>query len=309
VLAVTAYAGYATVPIVLAVSLCLGSLNVFTTAAQMAMVPSLVSRRDVPQAVALNSITFNLARALGPPFAALVIVAFGTATAFAMNSISFVVFTIGLLLVTPAKQPRAHRATLRESVVAMRAQPRLVMHLAVVITVSFVSDPVNTEGAAIAHSFGLSPVWTGALIGFFGMGAVSAGVLVGGREAPPARIACTLGVMGCGMVGLGVSPWFGLALLLAGVAGFGYLSSNAAATSQLQLGVDDAMRGRIMALWSVGFLGARPVASLIDGALAGAFGVRAATVVMATPAFALGTAMLLFSRSHHQSGTPLVRES
>jgi fucose permease len=80
------------------------------------------------------------------------------------------------------------------------------------------------------------------------------------------------------------------------VAGFGYLASNASATSRLQLGVEERQRGRIMALWSVAFLGFRPAASLLDGALAGAFGVRTAGVVLALPAFACGAAILAAPR-------------
>jgi hypothetical protein len=110
-------------------------------------------------------------------------------------------------------------------------------------------------------------------------------VLLGAREATPTQIAFTVAVMGFGIVGLGVAPWFALTLAFAGAAGVGYLSSNAGATAHLQLGVDEPQRGRIMALWSVAFLGVRPVASMIDGALADLIGVRAAAVVMSTPAF------------------------
>src|SRR5262249_47887083 len=68
------------------------------------------------------------------------------------------------------------------------------------------------------------------------------------------------------------------------IAGFGYLASNARATTQLQLEVDETQRGRVMALWSVAFLGLRPFASLIDGLIAQAVGVRFAAIVLAMPA-------------------------
>jgi MFS family permease len=295
-LAVAAWTGHATVATIFCFSIVLGCLAAFANTAQMAIVGLLVDRADLPQAVALNSITFNLARAIGPVSAAAVIALFGNPAAFAVNSASFVVFAVGLLLVRTAPQPRVRRSSLRESLVILRAQPRLVALFAVVVTVSFVTDPVNTEGPALAHAYGLSPVWAGAIVGVFGAGAVSAGILVGGREASATRIACTLLVMGVGIVGLGVMPWFALALTFVAAAGAGYLSSNAAATSQLLLGVEEAMRGRIMALWSVAFLGIRPIASMIDGLLAGAIGVRAATAVMALPAFGVATALLLFAR-------------
>jgi hypothetical protein len=97
----------------------------------------------------------------------------------------------------------------------------------------------------------------------------------------------TLLLLGFGVFAFSVSPWLALGFVFLVVAGFGYLASNTHATSRLQLEVEDSQRGRIMALWSVAFLGLRPVASLLDGTLAGAFGVRVAGVCLALPAFAL----------------------
>ena len=93
-------------------------------------------------------------------------------------------------------------------------------------------------------------------------------------------MAATLLLLGTGIVAFSLSPWLPVGFVLLFAAGFGYLASNTAATTQLQLGVDETQRGRIMALWSVGFLGLRPFASLLDGAIASAAGVRAAGVVL-----------------------------
>jgi len=295
-LAVVTWSGHATVGVVLAFSLALGTLTAFTNTAQMALVGSLVPREDLPQAVALNSVTFNVARVAGPLGAVAVIALLGTGAAFAVNSLSFVVLAVGVLLVHPAAVRRAGRTSIREGLAVLRVSPSLVASLAVVVTVSFATDPINTEGPALAHAFEKSPLWAGAILGVFGAGAVSAGVLVGARHPSPRRMARLLGLMGAGLVGLAVMPWFAAALALAAGAGFGYLGANAAATAQLQLGVDEWMRGRIMAIWSVAFLGIRPIASVIDGALAETLGVRAATVIMATPTFLLAFALLALAR-------------
>jgi len=106
--------------------------------------------------------------------------------------------------------------------------------------------------------------------------------VVGARTAGSVLIAF-------GLVSLAVAVPFLVA------AGFGYLASNARATTQLQLEVDETQRGRIMALWSVAFLGLRPVASLIDGAIASAAGVRVAGVVLALPALAVGIVIAVSS--------------
>lgn len=295
-LAVLTWSGHVSVEAVLVFSLALGALTAFANAAQMALVGSLVAREDLPQAVALNSVTFNVARAVGPLSAAAVIALFGKAAAFAVNSLSFLVLTVGVLLVHAEPVRRVGRTTIREGLAVLRTSPRLLVYLAVVVTVSFATDPINTEGPALAHAFGLSPLWAGAIVGVFGAGAVSAGILVGARGLTPRRLARMLALMGLGLVGLAVSPWFAVALVLAGAAGFGYLSANASATAQLQLGVDEWMRGRIMAIWSVAFLGIRPIASVLDGALAATFGVRTATALMATPAFITAAALLALAR-------------
>jgi hypothetical protein len=101
-------------------------------------------------------------------------------------------------------------------------------------------------------------------------------------------------LLGLGIVAFSLSPTLAIAFPFLVAAGFGYLTSNVRATAQLQLEVDESQRGRIMALWSVAFLGLRPVASLLDGAIAGAFGVRVAGVVLAVPA--LAAAALIYNR-------------
>ncbi len=290
-LAALAFGGLASEWVVIGCSAALGVTSAFSNPAQQALVPSLVEVEDVPQAIALNSMTFNLARAIGPVSAAGVIAVLGIPWAFALNSVSYLLLVAGLLAVRPRPQRRAPRASLRDSFDLVRADPQLGLYLLIVMCVGFGSDPVNTEAAAFAHSFGYSPTWGGAIVGAFGVGAVTAALLVAGRvSGSRRRMALTLALLGIGIALFSVTPWLPLAFVFLAVAGFGYLSSNTSATTRLQLGVAEHERGRIMALWSIAFLGLRPVASLIDGALAGAFGVRVAGLVLAVPAL-LGAAL------------------
>jgi hypothetical protein len=103
----------------------------------------------------------------------------------------------------------------------------------------------------------------------------------------------TLFLLVGGVCAFSVLPWLAVALPFLFVGGFGYLASNTGATSFLQLGVGETERGRIMALWSIAFLGLRPLASLVDGAIASAFGVRVAGVALSVPAL---VAALLLTR-------------
>jgi MFS family permease len=126
---------------------------------------------------------------------------------------------------------------------------------------------------------------------------VLAAFFVAGRVADSrGRFVAIIGTLGVGMVAYSLVPWLSLAYVFLAVAGFGYLASNTAATTRLQLEVAESQRGRIMALWSVAFLGLRPIASLADGAIAGAFGVRTAGVALAVPALAAAAAIYLLQR-------------
>jgi len=203
------------------------------------------------------------------------------------------VLVAALLVITPTPVARVPRSSFRDSIAILREKPRLAGYLAIVMAVGITSDPINTESPAIAHVFGYPPVWAGAVVGCFGLGAVLAAILTSDRIGGSDRhLARSLLLFGSGMVLMAVSPWLPLALAFVIGAGFGYLSANATATARLQLGVAEEQRGRIMALWSVAFLGARPFASLVDGVLAERFGVRLAAAVLATPVLVAAVVLL-----------------
>jgi MFS family permease len=274
-----------------------GVTSAFSAPASQALIVQLVEEPDVPQAVALNSMTFNLARAIGPVSAAAAIAWLGIPPAFLLNAFSYLLLVGALLIVHPREQERDASPSLRESFSLLRRDPRLAAFLVIVMSVGFASDPVNTEAPAFANAFGHPDTLAGLLIGVFGAGAVFAALVVVGRVVGSrARLVATLALLGLGMVAFSICPWLVVALVPLFFAGFGYLASNTAATTRLQLGVRGSQRGRIMALWSIAFLGMRPFASLIDGAVASAFGVRVAGVVLALPALGCAAAIAFTSR-------------
>jgi MFS family permease len=304
-LAALAWSGHAPVSVVVVCALGLGVGSAFGAPASQALISDLVPRSELQSAVALNSMTYNLARAVGPALAALSVRKLGIPASFAINSASYLLLVVGVLVVETEPRRRATRAEtrLRESLRLVLEDTRLLAFLLVVAAVGFASDPINTEAPAFAHVFGRPDTDAGYLIGAFGGGAVAAAFLLAGRVAGSRRrMQATLLLMGGGVVGFSLAPWLGLGYVFLAIAGFGYLASNTSATSRLQLEVAEHQRGRIMALWSVAFLGLRPVASLADGAIAGAFGVRTAGVVLATPVL-LGATGIYFLQRHHRSLT------
>ena len=296
-IAVLAWAGEATAPVVIAISAGLGISMAFSIPAASALLATLVDRSDLPTAVGLNSMTYNLARATGPALAGLTIATLGIPEAFALNSLSYLALIAGVAVSRPRRTEPARGARFRDSLRLLRAEPRLAALLGIVMLVGFASDPINTLAPAFAEAFGRPDTDAGFVIGVFGAGAVTAAFTLAGRIAGSRRrLTVTLTLLGAGVAAFASTPWLPLALAILFVGGFGYLASNTAATARLQLEVEEAQRGRIMALWGVAFLGLRPVASLVDGAIANTFGVRAAGVALAAPALAAAAAIALFSR-------------
>jgi MFS family permease len=284
-LAALAFLDRATAPVVIVATLGLGVASAFSTPAQMALVTSLVPPEDIPTAVSLNSMTFNIARATGPVLAAAVVSTLGIPTAFLLNSFSYLVLIAALLVVRPvSRRERPAQARLRDALGLVRRSPRLAVLLLVVATVGFASDPVNTLAPAFATHFGYRDVVGGFVVGAFGLGAIVAAFTIAGRDVTRRRLILGLLLAIAGVAAFALSPslWVGFAFLLVG--GFGYLTANASSTARLQLEVSESERGRIMALWSIAFLGLRPFASLVDGAVASAAGVRVAGVVLTLPA-------------------------
>lgn len=294
-LAALTAAGWVTTQVALSFAFGLGLLTAFAIPALQAFVPSLVERHDLASAVALNSVTFNAARVIGPVVGALVVARFGIATAFAVNSLSYLalVAALSFIRVRRVDAPRPSSLGYRESLHLLGRNRRMLTLLGVVAAVSVTIDPVTTLAPSFATDvFGRSDVTAGLLIGAFGLGAIAAAFFVvqhrGGRQ-----IEVMLGTAAMGIVLFGISTrlHFGLAALT--VAGVGYLAAQTAATTELHLNVDESQRGRVMSLWTVAFLGVRPIASVADGGIASAFGPHTAAVVMALPALGLAGALAI----------------
>ena len=259
-----------------------------------ALVPALVEAEDLDQAVALNSVTFNLARAVGPALGALVLVSLGAAWAFTINAASYLTLMAALLIIRPRhveRQQSAGDGSVREGLRYVRAEPALLVLLIGVTALGFGTDPVNTLTPAMAETLGGGDGLVGGLVSAFGAGAAAMAFGVG---AVRRRVALGplgvggLSILACGLLGFAVSPspaWAIGALLLAGV---GFLLAVTALTTELQQRVDERLRGRVMALWGVAFLGSRPLAALADGAVADLFGPRwaAALAALVTAVFA-----------------------
>jgi predicted MFS family arabinose efflux permease len=247
----------------------------------------------MPAAVAMNTVTFTLARAVGPIMGALAVEHLGIGAAFGLNASSYLLLFFALTVVRPRPVQAGamkKRASLRDAWKGLRGDTTSLLMLIVVACVAISGDPVNTLTPQFAtQTFHQPATGLGLLIGAFGFGSVIAAFVAKRMGGARGTMAVML-LMGLATVGLGLAVNMWLAMTALCVAGFGFLAAQTNATVQLQARVSEQERGRVMALWGVAWLGTRPIASLIDGAVADLAGVRVAATVMALPVL-LGLAL------------------
>jgi len=299
-LAVLQGSGLATAPVVIVLTGLLGLTFALAIPAIQAMVPDLVDEEHLAAALALSSVTFNLARAVGPVLGAVVVARLGIAAAFGLNSLSYLALVAGLLAVRPvqARRPAGPPPRWRESVRTVRADVALVALLVVVAAISVTQDPVTTLTPGFSSElFHRADTLTGLLVGAFGLGSALAAATIASRPGDLVRrLAPGCVGMGVGLLGFAVAPTVPVALVGLFVGGFGFMVTNTAVTTALMIEAAPEQRGRVMAIWSLAFLGTRPPASLVDGAVASAAGLRTAAVVLSLPVLAAGAAIAVLRR-------------
>ena len=304
-LAALAWTGHASAGVVIGMALLLGVATAFSTPSMQALVPQLVKPEELHQAIALNAVTFNASRVIGPVVGAIVITRLGIPWAFALNSCSYLVLVVALSVVRPRAQPPgpARRTRLRETLRAAAADRRILTLLVVTTALSFTLDPISTLAPAYAREVLHRPdTLSGYLLGTFGLGSVLAAFTLTGRIRESwSRLAATLALFGLALVLYALSPSIWVSLLALVLAGVGFLATSTAATTRLLMTVPVEQHGRFMAIWSALFLGTRPVASLLDGAIASA-SIRAAGLVLAVPS--VGVALWLLARPPRDDGRP-----
>jgi MFS family permease len=267
----------------------------FSMPSMQALIPALVPGRALDRAIALNAVSFNLARALGPAIAGVILISADASVAFAVNVISFTVLIGVLLAIRPRfdQEPVRGDPSVRAGLQWVRDDRRAVVLLASMVAIGFATDPINTLTPPMADLVGDGDALVGIMVAAFGAGAVSAAIFVEGLRARVGRErAGTIGLaVLAGAIGLfALSASEAHALVTMALAGAGFLVAITSLTTQLQERVPDPLRGRVLALWGVAFLGTRPISATIDGAIADLVSPRAAALAMA--ATALGAALL-----------------
>lgn len=278
---------------ILTLSFISGLGQAFGGPAYQSLLPSLVPRRDLPNAIALNSTQFNLSRILGPMGGTAILVSLGMAACFFLNGLSFFLVVIALLMIkapVPLAQtgPRRDILTdLRQGLTYVR-QHRLIRTLTLLVVMSmFLATPIITflptfAKTVMASAGGTPETRLSFLMAFQGLGAITGALLIGtfsGRFSHMGRV--LLGVqftMGLIIMGFGWSttPWVSyLLIFLGGIAFMGLFSMS---FSIVQLAVPEELRGRVVSIYMVALRGGGPIGALVAGYFADVFSAPAVMI-------------------------------
>jgi MFS family permease len=281
ILGVLALTGTVQIWHVYVLAFALGMVTVVDNPTRQAFAVEMVGKNAMANAIALNSAVFNLARIVGPAVAGLVIAAVGTPAAFLLNAASYVAVIVALKLMRPdelytVKSARRSGGGLREALAYVRERPTLYLPMVLVffvatfgmnfqVTVALMSRGVFHTGAG---AFGLASA-------MFAVGALS-GALVAARRARPTLRLLVAFAFAFSVLEIftGLMPDYWTFLLALVPTGLAVITFTTAANSTTQLGTTATMRGRVMGLYMMIFLGGTPIGSPLAGWVAEEYGAR-----------------------------------
>jgi MFS family permease len=262
-------------------ALALGTVTAFDMPARQAFTVEMVGPDRLANAVGLNSALFNSARVIGPALAGVTILAFGIAPAFLLNALSYGATLAALLAMDPAGLHRGERPArapgqVREGLRYVWSTPVLRSTLLMVALISTLGLNYRVVLPVLAGlEFGGGPDAYGLMTSVMAAGSVVGALVTAGRQRPTrALLLGAGGAFGLLSLAAAAAPTLGWELVVLAPVGAAVVMFLATANATLQLHADPAMRGRVMALYGVVFLGSTPVGGALSGWLAEAFGVR-----------------------------------
>src|SRR5262245_33361587 len=263
---------------VLALSVVTGLAQAFGGPAYQSLLPSLVGKNDVPNAIAFNSIQFNLARVIGPLLAGAALAAFGMVACFGLNGLSFLAVIAAILMLhvrhtPPAAKTRMHHE-LKSGFDYALAHPALLSLAVLGFSATFLGGPLLTFLPLFAQNVFRGGVTQYThLMSFAGAGAVTGALVVAwlGKFQHMGRtlllIQVALGVL---ITTFALTRLFWINAMLLFACGVGMVMVFAMLSSLVQLNAPNEMRGRVMSIYMVAFRGGMPLGSLVAGWMANA---------------------------------------
>ncbi len=257
----------------LALSFVSGLAQAFGGPAYSALIPSLVDREDMPNAIALNSIQFNTAVTIGPALAGQALAKLGESWCFGLNALSFLAPIVSLSIITarylPEKTTDSIFGSLKQGIKFVRKQGSMEALILLAFCMTALSMPMRTYiPVFVKDIFHRGPETFGNLLSVMGIGSIIGSLTIAGMGNIPnkGRVALiTLISLGVGIAGFSISKALPLSYAMLIIVGASMMMVFATVTSLVQLIATNEMRGRVMSVYNCAFRGGMPMGNLLSG--------------------------------------------
>jgi predicted MFS family arabinose efflux permease len=264
---------------ILCLSFLAGFAQAFGGPAYQALIPMLVEREDMPNAIALNSIQFNLAVTVGPALGGQALAKFGETWCFALNALSFLAPVASLSMIStrflPEKTKESVFASLKKGISYARRQPGMEALIVLAFCMTFLAMPVRTYiPVFVKDIFHRGPETYGNLLSLMGIGSIFGSLMIAaaGNVQWKGRVAlANLALLGAGIAVFATSKHLSVSGSTLVVVGAAMMAVFATVNSLVQLITTNEMRGRVMSLYNFAFRGGMPFGNLVSGWLVPVF--------------------------------------
>ncbi|MGO8983863.1 MAG: MFS transporter [Terriglobales bacterium] len=284
---------------ILCLSFASGMAQAFGGPAYLALIPTLVEKDDMPNAIALNSIQFNLAVTIGPALAGQALAKLGETWCFGLNALSFLAPILTLSIIRarflPVKTKESVLTSLKQGIQFARQQSSMEALILLAFCMTFLAMPMRTYFPVFVKDiFHRGPETYGNLLALMGVGSIcgSLGVASAGNFRRKGLVA--LGAMiglGAGIAGFALSKSLPLSEAILVLVGASMMAVFATVNSLVQLITTNEMRGRVMSVYNFAFRGGMPMGNLLSGWLVPIYSVP---VVLSVNGFLLIALALYF---------------
>ena len=255
---------------ILSLSFVSGLAQAFGGPAYSALIPTLVEQEDMPNAIALNSIQFNLAVTVGPALAGITLAALGEKWCFALNAVSFLAPIISLSMISTRFLPEPTKVSMSKSfaqgIKFVWHQGAMVGLIVLAFLMTFLSMPMRTYiPVFVKDIFHRGPETYGNLLSLMGVGSICGSLAMAalGNISNKGRFALSMLIcLGAGIVGFSVSKFLPVSYTTLVLVGASMMAVFATVTSLVQLIVTNEMRGRVMSVYNFAFRGGMPMGNL-----------------------------------------------
>jgi MFS family permease len=297
-LAAMVLSGYYNMAAIILLSVILGVINAFDTPSRQSLLVELVEdKKDLPNAIALNSSVINLARLIGPTIAGAVLASMGEGVCFLLNAVSFIAVIVCLLLMklpeeVYIKPVKNLWADFRDGYDYLRRTYVLKNMILLLACISFLMMPYVTLLPVVAKDiFNGDATTFGLLNGVTGLGALIGAfhlaLLKPGKSLDKIVLGATI-TFAISLLLFSITSYLPLAMCIMTVTGFGMMTCIAGGNTFIQTHVEDKMRGRVMSFYTMAFFGMQPFGSFLLGMIADYIGAGYTLVLQGTAGLLIG---------------------